>query len=56
MSPQMKLSNFDRVVVVARISKSGNPMPQPGDLQGMSGILKPGSRGVKLRIDSVVGQ
>jgi cytochrome c-type biogenesis protein CcmH len=56
MSPQMKLSNFDRVVVVARISKSGNPMPQPGDLQGTSGILKPGSSGVKLSIDSVVGQ
>jgi cytochrome c-type biogenesis protein CcmH len=54
MSPQMKLSNFDKVVLVARIAKSGDPMPHPGDLQGMSAILKPGSSGVKLSIDSMV--
>jgi len=54
MSPQMKLSNYDKVVVVARIAKSGDPMPHPGDLQGMSAALKPGISGVKLSIDSVV--
>jgi cytochrome c-type biogenesis protein CcmH len=54
MSPQMKLSNFDKVVLVARVAKSGDPMPHPGDLQGMSAILKPGSSGVKLSIDSMV--
>lgn len=54
MSPQMKMSNFEQMVVVARISKSGNAMPQPGDMQGLSATLKPGSRGVKLNIDSVV--
>lgn len=32
MMPQMKLSNFDRVLVGARISKSGQAMPQSGDL------------------------
>jgi cytochrome c-type biogenesis protein CcmH len=32
MSPELKLSKFPRVVVGARISKSGNAMPQPGDL------------------------
>ena len=54
MSPQMKLSNFDKVVLVARISKTGDPMPHPGDLQGMSAAIKPGSAGVKLSIDSMV--
>jgi len=32
MMPQMKLSSFDLVVVGARISKTGNPVAQPGDL------------------------
>ena len=54
MSPQMKISNFDQVVVVARVTKSGNAMPQSGDLQGMSATLKPGSQGVKLSIDTMV--
>jgi cytochrome c-type biogenesis protein CcmH len=51
MSPQMKMSNFDQVVVVARVSKSGNAMPQPGDLMGMSKPLALGSRGIKIEID-----
>ena len=34
MSPAMVLSNFDAVTVGARVSKSGNAMPQSGDLQG----------------------
>lgn len=54
MAPQMKLSSFDEVVVVARISKSGNAMSEPGDLQGMSKVIKPGSGGLKITIDSVV--
>lgn len=54
MQPQLKLSNFDQVVVVARISKSGTPMAQPGDLEGLSKAVKPGSKGLKLVIDSIV--
>jgi cytochrome c-type biogenesis protein CcmH len=54
MSPEVKMSNFDQIVVVARVSKSGNAMPQLGDLQGMSEPLKPGSKGVKLAIDQAV--
>jgi cytochrome c-type biogenesis protein CcmH len=49
-----KLSDFDRVVVVARVSKSGDPMPQPGDLQGTSATVKPGATGVKISINTVV--
>ena len=54
MSPQTKLSSFDKVVLVARISKSGDPMQHPGDLQGTSATIKPGSRGVKLSVDTLV--
>jgi cytochrome c-type biogenesis protein CcmH len=54
MAPQMKLSNFDKVVVIARVSKSGNAMPQPGDLQGMSAPLRPGKHGLKIDIDQEV--
>ncbi len=32
MMPTMKLSSFDQVVIGARISKSGNPVAQVGDL------------------------
>jgi len=32
MIPSMKLSNFEQIVLGARISKSGNPVAQPGDL------------------------
>jgi len=54
MAPQMKISNFDKVMVVARISKSGQPMPQSGDVQGMSQAIKPGTHGVKINIDTLV--
>ena len=48
---QMKLSNYDKVVVIARVSKSGNPIPQPGDLEGRSTPLAPGKHGLKIDID-----
>ena len=54
MAPQMKLSSFDQVVVIARVSKSGNAMPQPGDWQGMSAPIKPGAKALKITIDSPV--
>ncbi len=54
MQPQLKLSGFDQVVVVARVSKSGTPMSQSGDLQGLTGAVKPGIKGLNIVIDSVV--
>lgn len=54
MSQQLKLSGFDKIVLIARISKSSDARAQPGDLQGTSAILKSGSTGVVLNIDSVV--
>lgn len=54
MQPQMKLSGFDKVVVLARVSKSGTPMAQAGDLEGTAGIVKPGSKGLTITIDRIV--
>lgn len=54
MSPQARLSQASQVVVGARVSKSGQAMPQPGDLEGLSTPVKPGASGLKLVIANVV--
>jgi cytochrome c-type biogenesis protein CcmH len=54
MSPQMKLSKFQEVVIVARVSRSGGAAPQPGDLQGETGAVKVGAGTVNVVIDAVV--
>jgi cytochrome c-type biogenesis protein CcmH len=54
MAPGVKLSAAPSVIVEARISKSGNALPQPGDLFGRSAPLKPGATGVRITIDQVV--
>ena len=54
MSPAAKLSSQSQVVVGARISKSGNPLPQPGDLQGLTVPVALGAKGVALEIGEVV--
>lgn len=38
----LNLSSQKQIVVGARVSRSGSPMPQTGDLQGLSGVLEPG--------------
>ncbi|MBV8033092.1 MAG: c-type cytochrome biogenesis protein CcmI, partial [Betaproteobacteria bacterium] len=55
MDPQRKLSDVPRVVVVARISRSGNAIPQAGDLQGASAPVANAASGVQVRIDGEVG-
>ena len=54
MAPNFRLSDFPEVLIEARVSKSGNAQPQPGDLMGVSKPVKPGQRGVTLTIDRVV--
>ena len=54
MSPANKLSGAAKVVVGARISKSGNAMPQPGDLAGQSAAVSVGSTGLQITISEVV--
>lgn len=54
MTPSNTISRAKTVVVEARISKSGNATPQPGDLHGTSATVKPGANGVRIVIDQVV--
>jgi cytochrome c-type biogenesis protein CcmH len=54
MAAGMKLSDHPRVVVGARISKSGSATPQPGDLEGLSAPTKVGDTGVTVVIGTEV--
>ena len=49
--PSRKLSDAGTVVIVARLSKSGQAMPQSGDLEGMSQPVKSGADGITIVID-----
>ena len=53
MADELKLSKFDLVVVGARVSRSGNALPQSGDLVGQSAAVKSGGAPLTLAIDSV---
>ncbi|HET6907167.1 MAG TPA: tetratricopeptide repeat protein [Rhodanobacteraceae bacterium] len=54
MTPQLKLSSFPRVQVSARISKSGNAMPQSGDLEAQPvQVASDAKQPVALTIDRV---
>jgi cytochrome c-type biogenesis protein CcmH len=53
MADELKLSRFELVIVGARVSKSGNAIPQSGDLVGQSVPLKAGSGRLMLVIDGV---
>lgn len=54
MSPANALSSAKQVIVGARVSKSGNAMPQPGDLLGQSAAVAVGSKGLNIDIKDVV--
>ena len=56
MSPAAKLSGAPKVIVGARISKSGGALAQPGDLQGLSAPVAVGSSGLVIEIGQIVGQ
>lgn len=53
MTPDLRLSRFPRVVVSARISKSGSAMPGSGDLQSAGAPLAVGGS-VRIVIDRVL--
>ncbi len=54
MSPDLTLAQYKEVVVGARIAKTGSPIPQRGDLEGMRRPVKVGANQVDLVIDKVV--
>ncbi|THJ22116.1 MAG: c-type cytochrome biogenesis protein CcmI [Nitrospira sp. CG24E] len=49
--PSRKLSSAGPVVIVARLSKSGQAMPQSGDLEGTSQPIQSGINGINIVID-----
>jgi cytochrome c-type biogenesis protein CcmH len=52
MTPERKLSSVDRWRVVARVSRSGNAVPQPGDLEGSIEVGKADAgKPLQIRID-----
>jgi hypothetical protein len=55
MLPGRNLSSAGRVVVEARVSLKGQPLPASGDLQGTSGEIDPADkRPLKIIIDRVI--
>lgn len=54
MMPAMKLSSFPQVIVGARVSASGQAMPQSGDLEGETGPIPTTSANqISITIDRV---
>jgi cytochrome c-type biogenesis protein CcmH len=54
MSPAAKISGAGKVIVGARVSKSGNATPQPGDLSGQTAAIAVGTAGIQLEIKDLV--
>ena len=56
MSPELQLSKFEKVIVTARISKSGQAIPAAGDLTGQTGPVANTAGGLTIEINEVVKQ
>ena len=55
MAPMAKLSNNKQVKILARVSKAGSAMPQPGDLLGVVGpVLVNNTEAIQVVISQVV--
>ncbi len=53
MVPGRTLSQFPEVMVSARLSKSGNATPGPGDIDARSTTVKLGANGISLKLSAV---
>ncbi|MDP2008148.1 MAG: c-type cytochrome biogenesis protein CcmI [Rubrivivax sp.] len=56
MSPAAKMSLFPKLIISARISKSGQAAPAAGDLTGESSPVDKNANGVVIEIKDVVGK
>lgn len=54
MSPAARLSGAQKVIVEARVSKSGEARAQAGDLTGQTGPVSPGATALTLEIRDIV--
>ncbi len=53
MAPSARLSSVESVTVTARVSRSGQPLPQAGDLQGsIDNVSVDGGESLTIRIDT----
>jgi cytochrome c-type biogenesis protein CcmH len=51
MTPEATLSSASKVVVGARVSKTGSATPAPGDLEGVTEPVVPGATNLKIQIN-----
>ena len=55
MIPTMKISGFEKVNIIARVSKTGSPKSQSGDLQSKVVVVRPGQKdAVDLTINNIL--
>jgi cytochrome c-type biogenesis protein CcmH len=54
MAPGMVISAFDQVIVGARVSRSGDATPKPGDYEGLSAPIRPGTAGIRVTINAEI--
>jgi cytochrome c-type biogenesis protein CcmH len=54
MAAGATISSHDKVVVAARVSKSGTAVPQKGDIEGVSAPVSPGARDLKVVLSRIV--
>jgi len=54
MMPALKMSNFEKIVITARISKSGVGNTKPGDIQGDSGVIEVSAKKTQVLIDEII--
>jgi cytochrome c-type biogenesis protein CcmH len=54
MMPSLKMSNFNEIIITARISKSGVANTKPGDIEGDSGVITVNSKKTHVVIDKII--
>ena len=54
MMPALRLSQFEKVVITARVSKSGVGNAKAGDLQGMSAVISSQTKRVSVQINEIL--
>ena len=54
MMPALKMSNFEKIIITARISKSGVGNTKPGDIQGDSGVIEVSAKKTRVLIDEII--
>ena len=54
MMPEAKLSATPKIIVEARVSKSGNAITHSGDLRGTSAPVAPGAREIRIVVAEIV--